>query len=122
ALSPSRVLDSRFGNGEILGTWSGGQTRSLDVTDTELSGVPASGAQAVIMNVTVTDTSTAGFLTLFPASVVSVPNASNLNWAAHDTIPNRTITKVPTSGSDNVKIFNAVGSTNVIADIVGWFG
>ncbi len=122
ALSPTRVLDSRTSTGNLPGTWGPSTTRSLDVTNTYGSGVPASGAQAVIMNVTVTDTSTVGFLTLFPANLVSVPNASNLNWAAHDTIPNLTITKVPTSGSDNVKIYNAVGTTNVIADIVGWFG
>ena len=59
------------------------------------------------MNVTVTDTDDAGFLTLFPASLSTPPTASNLNWAAGATIPNLTITKVPTSGSDNVKIFNA---------------
>ena len=122
ALSPTRVLDSRTSTGNLSGTWGAGVTRSLDVTNTYGSGVPASGAQAVIMNVTVTDTSSAGFLTLFPASVATVPNASNLNWAAHDTIPNLTITKVPTSGSDNVKIYNQAGTTNVIADIVGWFG
>ncbi|MGZ7015347.1 MAG: S8 family serine peptidase, partial [Acidimicrobiales bacterium] len=122
ALSPARVLDSRFGNGEILGTWGSGQTRDLDVTQTGLSGVPATGVQAVAMNVTVTDTSSAGFLTLFPADIATVPNASNLNWATHDTIPNLTITRVPTSGSDHVRIYNQVGTTNVIADVVGWFG
>jgi hypothetical protein len=121
-LSPTRVLDSRTTTGNLSGPWGAGATRQLDVTNTYGSGVPASGAQAVIMNVTVTDTSTAGFLTLFPATTSSVPNASNLNWSAHDTIPNLTITKVATSGSDNIKIYNAVGSTNVIADIVGWFG
>jgi hypothetical protein len=51
-----------------------------------------------------------------------VPNASNLNWAAHDTIPNLTITRLPTSGTDHLKIYNRAGTTNVIADIVGWFG
>jgi hypothetical protein len=39
-----------------------------------------------------------------------------------DTIPNLTITKVPTTGNDNVKIFNQRGTTFVIADVVGWFG
>ena len=98
-----------------------GQTRNLDVTDTHGSGVPATGVKAVVMNVTVTDTTTAGFLTLFPASSSSVPNASNLNWSAGTTIPNLTITKVPTSGNDDVKIYNQAGLTNVLADVVGWF-
>ena len=73
-------------------------------------------------NVTVTDTTAAGFLTLFPATVPTVPNASNLNWPAGTTIPNLTITKVATSGNDNVKIYNQAGLTNVLADVVGWFG
>ena len=121
-LSPIRIEESRFGNGNLVGPWSGGQTRSLDVTDTHGSGVPSSGVKAVIMNVTVTGTTASSYLTLFPANLVTPPNASNLNWSPGQTIPNLTITQVPTSGSDNVKIFNAAGTTNVIADMVGWFG
>ncbi len=122
-LSPTRILESRFANGNLQGQWTAGQTRNLDVTDTHGSGVPAGGVtKAVIMNVTVTGTDDAGFLTLFPASQSSPPTASNLNWSKGDTVPNLTITKVDTSGSDNVKIFNQRGNTYVIADVVGWFG
>jgi len=123
ALAPTRILESRFANGNLQGQWSAGQTRSLDVTDTHGSGVPAgSVAKAVVMNVTVTGTDDAGFLTLFPAGLGSPPNASNLNWSRGDTIPNLTITKVDPAPGDNVKIFNQRGNAYVIADVVGWFG
>jgi len=73
------------------------------------------------MNVTVTGTDDAGFLTLFPAGLSTPPTASNLNWAKGDTVPNLTITKVDPAPGDNVKIFNQRGNTYVIADVVGWF-
>lgn len=123
ALSPTRILESRFANGNLQGQWTAGQTRSLDVTDTHGSGVPAASvAKAVIMNVTVTGTDDIGFLTLFPAGQSTPPTASNLNWSKGDTVPNLTITKVDPAPSDNVKIFNQRGNTYVIADVVGWFG
>jgi len=123
ALAPTRILESRFANGNLQGQWTAGQTRSLDVTDTHGSGVPSgSVAKAVVMNVTVTGTDDAGFLTLFPAGLSTPPNASNLNWSRGDTIPNLTITKVDPAPGDNVKIFNQRGNTYVIADVVGWFG
>ncbi len=125
--SPTRILESRPNSGNIGGfttPWSTGLTRTLDVTGSTTGVVPA-GATAVVLNVTVTDTTTGGFLTLFPADVTSVPTASNLNWSAGKTIPNLVTVRLGTGDASTlgkIKVFNAVGNANVIADVVGYYG
>jgi hypothetical protein len=47
------------------------------------------------------------------------PNASNLNFVAGQTVPNRVIVKVGATGQ--VSFFNAAGGVDVIADVGGWF-
>jgi hypothetical protein len=46
------------------------------------------GVSAVVMNVTVTNTTASSFLTVFPAAAQR-PVASNLNWVPGQTVPNR---------------------------------
>jgi hypothetical protein len=81
--------------------------------------VPTSGVAAVVMNVTVTDTTAASYLTVFPSQVPR-PNASNLNWTAGVTVPN--LVEVPVGPGGGVTFFNAAGSVDVIADVEGWVG
>lgn len=70
------------------------------------------------MNVAVTATSAAGYLTVFPAGEAR-PDASNLNWATDQTVPNLVTAKLGVGG--RVLLYNAVGSAHVIADVAGWF-
>ncbi len=81
-------------------------------------GVPASGASAVVMNVTVTNPSAHSVLTAYPADVAR-PTASNLNYAPGQTVPNLVVVKL--SGDGRVKLHNAFGTVDVVADVVGWF-
>jgi hypothetical protein len=111
-LVPSRLLDSRSSSGPL----AAGQTVDLQVTGS--GGVPSSGVGAVVLNVTATSPTSAGFLTVFPTGVAR-PNASNLNFKAGETIPNRVMVGVGTGGK--VSIFNPAGATQVIADVNGWF-
>lgn len=114
ALRPSRVLDSRTGNG-LSGTWAAGQTRDLQVVSR--GGVPAD-ATAVVLNVTVTNPSAASDLRLWPTGEAQ-PNVSNLNFSAGQTIPNLVVVKIGNDG--NVSLRNQSGTTDVIADVVGYF-
>ena len=116
ALPPTRVLDTRFGTG-LSGKIGQGQTRTLKIAGT--GGVPASGAHAVVLNATVVNTSSTSFLTVFPADVAK-PVASNLNWFAGQIRPNLVV--VPLSSNGSVSIYNDLGQTDVIFDIVGWYG
>ena len=88
---PSRVFDSR----STGGTLSAGETRSVQVAGH--NGVPTSGASAVVLNVTVTETTTAGYLTVSPTGTTR-PTASNLNWSPGVTIPNAVTVKLGTDG------------------------
>ncbi|MEP6753070.1 MAG: CAP domain-containing protein [Candidatus Dormiibacterota bacterium] len=115
-LVPARLLDTRTGTGAPAAKMSAGQTLDLQVTGQ--GGVPASGVSAVVLNVTATSPTAAGFLTVFPTGVAR-PNVSNLNFNPAETIPNRVMVGVGTGGK--VSIFSPAGSTDVIADVNGWF-
>ena len=81
-------------------------------------GVPASGVGSVALNVTVTGPSSASFATVWPTGQPR-PNASNLNFAAGQTVPNMVI--VPVGAEGQVSIFNETGTTDVLVDVLGWF-
>src|SRR5207247_7056848 len=75
-------------------------------------------ASAVVVNLTVTNTTASSYLTAWPSGP-SRALASNLNWPAGDTRPNLAILTVGTSG--RVSLYNFAGSVDVIADVVGYF-
>jgi hypothetical protein len=114
---PSRILDSRTNTG-----WSGplasGIPRALKVTDLGgASNVPGN-ATAVVMNVTATGSNAGSFITVWPAGA-DRPNASNLNFAAGQTIPNLVTVKIGPFGI--VDFANANGQVDVIGDVVGYY-
>jgi O-glycosyl hydrolase len=112
-LSPSRLLDTRI-NGPKLGP---GQTRTLQVTGA--GGVPPAGVSAVVLNVTVTETTSAGYLTVSPTGTTR-PVVSNLNWPAGATIPNAVTVKLGPSGQ--VDLFQSgPGSAQVVVDVEGYY-
>ena len=111
ALTPARVMDTRSSGGPL-----GPETkRNLTVAGGS-TGVPAN-ATAVVMNVTATDTNAPGFLSIYPSA--GVPVASNLNWAAGQTVPNLVEVQVGAGGA--VTFYNSAGSTDVVADLEGYF-
>jgi hypothetical protein len=114
ALSPSRILDSRNGTGGYSSPWSAGQTRDLS-----LPGAPA-GATAVVLNVTETNPTAAGFATVWPSGIARPDPASNLNFVPGKTAPNLVV--VPLGANGKVSLYNSAGSTDYIADLVGYYG
>jgi hypothetical protein len=119
ALTPARITDTRAGSGAPNAGHKLGPRGTLDVQVTGAGGVPPTGASTAILNVTVTHTTSSGNLTVWPKGA-SRPLASNLNWAAGVTIPNRVFAKIGTSGK--VSFFNnSAGSTDVIVDVSGYF-
>jgi len=121
-MAPSRLLDTRAGIGAPKAPVGPGQTINLRVSGTGY--IPATGVAAVVLNVTVTNPTSASYLTVFPAGA-SRPVVSNLNFVAGQTVPNRVIVKLgtdPATGTTGwVSFFNAAGTVNVIADVGGWF-
>ena len=113
-LTPARILDTRATLGGHLGALGAGQTLTLQVAN---AGGAPTGAYAAVMNVTVTNSSAASYLTAYPADAAQ-PVASNLNWTAGATVA--TLVEVRLSAAGAVKIFNAAGQADVIADLAGW--
>ena len=118
ATVPERLLETRAQYGQI--GYSGdkpirGQTIELKVTGVGTAQVPAT-AGAVILNVTLTENSPGGYVTVYPCGSPR-PLASNLNLTGLDT-PNMVAAKVGDGG--RVCIFTA-GPTHIIADIFGYF-
>ena len=117
AMAPTRILDTRNPPNGPRTPLTGHETRALKVTGGS-TGVPAAGAIAVVMNVTVTDTTTPGFLSVYPTGTPK-PVSSSLNWAPNRTVPN--LVTVPVGAGGQVQLYNEVGSANVVVDVVGWF-
>ncbi len=113
ALTPYRALDTRVPGEIALGP---GETRTLTVIGVD--NVPTMDVGAVALNVTATAPTQAGFLTIWPDGQ-PMPNASSLNFAAGQTIPNMVVTGVGSNGK--IAIHNPFGSVHVIVDITGWF-
>jgi hypothetical protein len=115
-LTPARILDTRDGTGGRSGPIGAGT--SIDVQVTGRGGVPSTGVSSVVVNVTVTQPSAAGFLTLYPAGS-ALPLASSLDFTPGQTVPNLVVVKLGTGG--RVATFNSAGGTHVIFDVAGWY-
>jgi outer membrane protein assembly factor BamB len=116
-LTPARILDTRTGNGAPAAKLGADATLALQVAGR--GGVPAAGATAVVLNVTVTEPTADSFLTVWPAGQAR-PLVSNLDFMPGQTVPNLVVVKVGAGGE--VDLYNNVGAAHVIADVAGWFG
>jgi len=117
SLTPARILDTRSGAGAPQGAIAAGG--SVTFTVAGHGGIPAAGAAAVVMNVTVTGATKGGFITTFPDGNL-LPTASNINFAAGQTIANLISVKLGTGG--RVIISNgSSGPVQIIADVAGYY-
>ena len=116
ALTPARILDTRDGTGAAAVRLGPGA--SLDLQVAGRGGVPASGAEAAVLNVAATNTTDASYLTVLPAGATR-PLASNLNFNGGDTVSNRLMASLGTGGK--VTIYNNAGSADVVVDVGGWY-
>ncbi|AUY49738.1 right-handed parallel beta-helix repeat-containing protein [Streptomyces sp. CB01881] len=115
--APTRLLDTREPIGvpaaQAVPAWG-----TVDLPVAGVAGVPATGVTAVTMNVTVTEPTADGHLTVYPHGD-KAPNASNLNWTAGRTIPN--LVTLPVKDG-KVSFYNASGGTvHLIADLAGYY-
>ncbi len=113
AMSPLRVLDSRTGLG-----WSGvvpaGGTQVLTLP----AGTIDAAAGAVVLNVTTTNTTGPGYVTVWPAGKPQ-PTASNLNVErAGQTIANLATVGL---GAGGTIAFFSTSTSDLVADIAGYF-
>jgi hypothetical protein len=119
ALDPARLLDTRPGFSTIDGQFVGEGIRPAG-TVTELTvanrgGVPA-GAATVVLNVTVTEATQSGYLTVYPCGTTP-PLASNLNYNVDATTAVAVLAKV---SSDGKVCLRNTGATHVVVDVDGY--
>jgi hypothetical protein len=120
-LSPARIVDTRYGTGGFSSPLGPGGTIVVGAAGN--GGLPTMGAatppQAVVLNVTVTGASAASDLLVWPDGTAP-PLASDLNFAAGQTVANLVVVKLSAAGKLDIR--NDFGSSNVIVDVVGWYG
>ena len=122
SLAPTRVFDTRSGIGGVPVAKVGaldGSGMALKVQVAGTNGVPALGAAAVMMNVTVDATTASaygGYVTAYPCDATP-PNSSNLNFVSGQTIANSVVAPLSVNGE---VCFYVYGQAHVLADITGW--
>lgn len=81
-------------------------------------GIPASGASAVLLNVTAVAPTAGTFVTVFPSGVAR-PLAANLNAVAGQVVPNMVLARLGSDGA--VVLYNNGGTVDLVADVMGYF-
>lgn len=107
-ISPQRIADTR-----TSGPLGPHDTRRFAVAG--LGGVPAN-ATGVIMNLTAVAPTSDGYLTVWPAGTKQ-PTASNVNFTGGQDVPNLVMVGLQGGAVD---IFNELGNTHVLLDVVAY--
>jgi hypothetical protein len=131
AVAPTRICDTRSVSTSCtpVAAIGAGTTLQRLITVSGKAGVPAFGSStkvvAIIANLTGITPTTATYLEVYPANLLSPPRVSDLNLGVGAVVPNLAVVEVDTIPSDahdgDVWLYNAAGSVNAILDLEGWF-
>ncbi|MFD5507232.1 hypothetical protein ACFWIB_05585 [Streptomyces sp. NPDC127051] len=114
--APTRLLDTRNGTGATQGKVAPYATTRVKISG---NGAIPAGVTAVVLNVTATNTTSGGHVTVFPTGS-DRPTTSNVNFSAGQTVPNLVI--VPVNKNGYVDLYNGGWEpVDLIADITGYF-
>ncbi len=120
--SPQRIVDTRAGSGEGYAGQRLGPGGVLTIQVAGFGGVPSmtssSPPAAVVLNVTVTDTSEASYLTVWPSNVAQ-PGTSDINFGVGQTVPNLVVVGLSPTGE--VSFYNQLGNVDIVVDVEGWY-
>src|SRR3954470_4631983 len=119
-VTPVRVLDTRNGVNAPKAKVAARTPLVLTVRGlmTDAGPVPPE-ATAVILNVTVTNATSATDIRVYPSDAAGVPEVSNLNAAAGATVPNLVTATLSSDGK--VALYSSGGTVDLIADLAGWY-
>ncbi|MES2210138.1 MAG: hypothetical protein V4515_08135 [Chloroflexota bacterium] len=116
-VDPSRLLDTRFGNG-LSGAFVNATARTLVVAGN--AGVPGN-ALAITGNVTVTNQTSGGWITITPTADDNPPT-STLNFPGGDTRANNFTLPLGPDGNISAVFRGSAGATaDLIIDVTGYF-
>lgn len=111
ATALTRVLDTRKGTGTAKGKVLAG-----GVVTVQLPSDSYTNASAVVLNLTETNASSAGWVGVEP-STGGVPASSALNFTTGQTTSNLVV--APVSASGQVQFYNSSGGVDLVADVEG---
>ena len=114
-VTPTRVVDTRYGTGAPKAPIGPGGTLRIKVTGVQ--GVPQ-GTAAVLLNLTGTRPTAGTWLTAYANG--ATPSTSNIDLVPDQTRP--VLAVVPVDPDGYITIANARGTTDVFADLEGYFG
>ncbi len=114
AVEPARILDTRTGNGVPAGVVADRTSRTLRVAGR--GGVPATGASAVLMNLTAVDTLRPGWVSAYPDPRAR-PATANVNFPGRATVPGLVLVPLRSDGTVTLFVF---GGAHLVADVFGY--
>lgn len=125
AVAPQRVLDTRSGPDQrgylgakpVAGDVVRLSLRGRPLPSTRQAGAPLPPGSAVVLNVTGTEATADGYVTVWPCNG-GPPLASNLNLTTDGT---RAALVVTTVSSDNDVCLYTQSGAHLVADLVAWF-
>jgi len=118
ALTPCRVIDTRGAAGPNgAPALAAGAARTFTLAGR--CGVPAN-ARTAAANITVTQPTVGGLLTLFPSGT-SAPATSTIDYRAGQTRANNSILLLGASGDFQVLCSQSSGTVHLIVDVNGYF-
>jgi uncharacterized protein (DUF1501 family) len=115
-VAPVRVADTRRGLGAPQRPLGPGERVRVKVAG--VGGVPASGATAVVANVTAVGSTSPMYFTVYPGSTAR-PNTSNINGGPGRPVPNLVVMGIGADG--HIEVFNSHGSSHCLVDVFGYF-
>ncbi|MEV0979706.1 FlgD immunoglobulin-like domain containing protein [Streptomyces sp. NPDC049915] len=115
SVTPARLLDTRSGLGAPKAKIGSAQTVTLQVTGR--GGVPATGVTAITMNVTATNPTSVGYVSVCPYGTPR-PATSNLNVVNGQTVANQVVVPVK---DGKVTLYNHSGTIDLLADVAGYY-
>jgi uncharacterized protein (DUF1501 family) len=115
-VDPARLFDTRTGVGVRQGKVASQTPIDIQVAGT--ARVPASGASAVVINLTVTEPESPGWMRLTPTGETAA-DTSNVNFFAGDVTPNLVICKIGAGGQITLDGFGT--GAHVLGDVFGYF-
>ncbi len=116
-LEPVRLIDTRVDVGDgPAGPVAEDSTLRVDIAGR--GGVPTAGVLAVVMNATVVDPSSGGYVSISPSGA-GRPEVSSLNFSKGQTLANAVTVSLGDEGS--IDVYNRFGRTDVILDAVGYY-
>lgn len=119
-VGPLRLFDTRGISTPVLETVAVAQIGPDNVLEVPVTGhtggVPNGRAVAVSMNVTATNTTGNGFITVFPCG--ARPEASSVNYVTNTTVANAVISPI---SADGTVCFYSKVPVDIVVDLNGWF-